>query len=167
MARQKVFKKDKEMKTFKQYINEALDKPFGYQHRSSQENSSGEIEHHYSFNDNNERETHVFISHGKDKDGNVKASVDFTDEHGDIQATGRGTIRHISTVKKIMQDHAKKHPDLKTYTFTGEKEHDKPGEGGRNRLYTRLAKMAGGHSDDISAYSNRHYIPVNRDKKGS
>lgn len=150
------------MKTFKQYIQEALDKPFDYEHKSTQENSSGEKEHHYSFKDHEGVPTHVFISHSKDKDGKTKASVDFTDENGDIQATGKGSIRHISTVKKIMQDHAKKHPDLKTYTFTGEKDTDKPGEGGRNRLYTRLAKQAGGHSDDISAYSNRHYIPVNR-----
>lgn len=153
------------MKTFKQYVNEALDKPYDYDEMGSMENSSGEREHWYGFKDHKGVPTHVYISHSKDKDGNVKASVDFTDEHGNIEATGRGTIRHISTVKKIMQDHAKKHPDLKTYTFTGEKEHDKPGEGGRNRLYTRLAKMAGGHSDDINAYSNRHYIPVNRNKE--
>lgn len=150
------------MKTFKQYIQEALDKPYDYDEMGSMKNSSGERDHWYGFKDHKGVPTHVYISHSKDKEGNVKASVDFTDEHGNIEATGRGTIRHISTVKKIMQDHAKKHPDLKTYTFTGEKDTDKPGEGGRNRLYTRLAKMAGGHSDDINAYSNRHYIPVNR-----
>ena len=150
------------MKTFKQYLEEALEKPYEYDEMGSMENSSGERDHWYGFKDHKGVPTHVYISHSKDKEGNVKASVDFTDEHGNIEATGRGTIRHISTVKKIMQDHAKKHPDLKTYTFTGEKDTDKPGEGGRNRLYTRLAKMAGGHSDDINAYSNRHYIPVNR-----
>lgn len=145
-------------------MNEALDKPYDYDELGSHEVSSGGSEHHYGFKDHKGIPTHVYIAHSKDKDGNVKASVDFTDEHGNIEATGRGTIRHISTVKKIMKDHAKKHPDLKTYTFTGAKEHDKPGEGGRNRLYTRLAKMAGGYSDDINAYSNRHYIPVNRGK---
>lgn len=152
------------MKTFKQYLQEALDKPYDYDDMGSYANSSGHKDYQYSFKDHKGVPTHVYISHSKDKKGNHQASVDFTDEHGNIEATGRGSIRHISTVKKIMQDHAKKHPQLKTYTFTGEKDTDKPGEGGRNRLYTRLAKQAGGHSDDINAYSNRHYIPVNRDK---
>ena len=153
------------MKTFKQYVKEALDKPYEHDDLGSMENSSGEREFHYGFKDRKGVPTHVYISHSTDKNGKVTASVDFTDEHGDIEATGRGTIRHISTVKKIMQDHAKRHPNLKMYTFTGEKDSDKPGSGGRNRLYTRLAKMAGGHSDDINAYQNRHYIPVNRDKE--
>lgn len=152
------------MKTFKQYINESLNKPYEYDDLGSMENSSGEREFHYGFKDKKGVPTHVYISHHGGKAGEGKASVDFTDEHGDIDATGRGSIRHISTVKKIMQDHAKKHPHLKTYTFTGEKDSDKPGSGGRNRLYTRLAKQAGGHSDDINAYSNRHYIPINREK---
>ena len=152
------------MKTFRQHLKEALDKPYEYKHTQSMKNSSDEDEHHYSFKDNNDSHTYVYISHHKDKDGKHSASVDFTDENGDIQATGRGSIRHISTVKKIMKDHADKHPHLKTYTFTGEKDTDKPGEGGRNRLYSRLAKQAGGHSDDGNAYSNRHYIPINRDK---
>lgn len=153
------------MKTFRQYLEEALDKPYEYDELGSFETSSGEMEHHYGFKDHKGIPTHVYISHHAGKSGKGKASVDFTDEHGDIGATGRGTIRHISTVKRIMQDHAKKHPHLKMYTFTGEKDSDKPGSGGRNRLYTRLAKQAGGHSDDINAYSNRHYIPINRDTK--
>jgi hypothetical protein len=150
------------MKTFKQYVNEALDKPYEYKSTGSYKNSSGENEHHYSFKDKQGVSTYVYISHHEGESGKGRASVDFTDENGDIQATGKGSIRHISTVKRIMKDHADKHPDLKTYTFTGEKDSDKPGAGGRNRLYTRLAKMAGGHSDDTSAYSNRHFIPVNR-----
>lgn len=93
------------MKTFKQYVNEALDKPYDYDEMGSMKNSSGEREHWYGFKDHKGVPTHVYISHSKDKDGNVKASVDFTDEH------------------------------------------------------------AGGHSDDINAYSNRHYIPVNRNKE--
>jgi hypothetical protein len=157
------------MKTFRQYLEEALDKPFDYKSTGTYKNSSGEDEHHYSFEDHKGKKTYVYIAHspynsGK-KDDNLKASVDFTDENGDIQATGKGSIRHISTVRRIMKDHAEKHPKLKMYTFTGEKDHDKPGEGGRNKLYTRLAKMHGGDTEDISAYSNRHYIPVNRDKK--
>ena len=152
------------MKRFRQHLREALDKPYEYKGTGSFKNSAGEDEHHYSFKDKNDSSTYVYISHQKDKDGKHSESVDFTDENGDIQATGRGSIRHISTVRKIMDDHAKKHPHLKTYSFTGEKDTDKPGEGGRNRLYSRLAKQAGGHSDDINAYSNRHYIPINRDE---
>ena len=150
------------MKTFKQYLKEALDKPFEYEKTNSFENGEGEEEHHYSFADKKGRQTLVFISHSKDK---KQAEINFTDENEDIQATGKGSIRHISTVKRIMQDHAKNHPHLKMYTFTGAKDHDKPGEGGRNRLYTRLAKQAGGHSDEGNAYQSRHFIPINRDKK--
>lgn len=154
------------MKTFKQYVNEAFDNPYEYKSTGSYKNSSGETEHHYSFKDKQGVSTYVYISHHEGESGKGRASVDFTDENGDIQATGKGSIRHISTVKRIMQDHAKKHSHLKTYTFTGEKDSDKPGAGGRNRLYARLAKQAGGHSEDINAYSSRHFIPVNRDKKG-
>ena len=146
------------MKTFKQYLNESLDKPFDYKSTGQYKNSSGETEHHYSFKDDNGNHTYVYIAHSKDRKGNPQASVDFTDENGDIQATGKGSIRHFSTIKKIMKDHAEKHPHLKMYTFTGEVE--------RDPLYTRLAKQAGGHSDDINAYSSRHYIPINRDKNG-
>jgi len=152
------------MKSFRQYLQESLDKPYEYDKLSSQENSSGESEHHYGFKDSKGVPTHVYITHHAGKAGEGRASVDFTDAFGEINATGKGTIRHISTVKKIMRDHAEKHPHLKMYTFTGEKDSDKPGSGGRNRLYSRLAKQAGGHSDDINAYSNRHYIPINRGK---
>lgn len=154
------------MKTFNQYIKESLNKPYEYDELGSYATNEGGSEHHYGFKDHKGIPTHVYISHSRDKKGKLQASVDFTDEQGNIEATGRGSIRHISTVKKIMQDHAKKYPKLKTYTFTGEKDSDKPGSGGRNRLYTRLAKQAGGYSDDINAYSNRHYIPINKDKNG-
>lgn len=147
------------MKSFSQYINESLNKPYEYKKDMEDRN-----DHYYSFNDKNGKKTHVYITHYKAKNGDTHASVDFTDEKGDIQATGKGGIRHISTVKRIMDDHAKNHPNLKMYTFTGEKDTDKPGEGGRNRLYARLAKQAGGHTEDISAYSNRHYVPVNQNK---
>lgn len=154
------------MKTFKHYLNESLNKPYEYDHLGSHEYDSGESEHHYGFKDSKGVPTHVYIAHHEDKDGKMtKASVVFTDAHGDIEATGKGSIRHISTVKKIMHDHAEKHPQLKTYAFTGEKNSDRPGSGGRNRLYSRLAKQSGGHSDDINAYSSRHYIPINRDSK--
>lgn len=152
------------MKRFRQYLKEALDKPYEYEKTGSFKNSDGEDEHHYSFKDKNDSPTYVYISHRKDKDGKHSASVDFTDETGDVLATGRGSIRHISTVGKIMRDHADKHPHLKTYSFTGEKDHDKPGEGGRNRLYTRLAKKAGGYSDYDTSYANIHHIPINRDE---
>ena len=155
------------MKTFKQfreYLQEALDKPYEHEEMGSMENPSGEREYWHRFKDPKGVPTHVYITHhdAGNEFGDGSASVDFTDELGKFGATGRGTIRHISTIKKIMQDHAKKHPHLKTYTFTGAKQRYKPGEGGRNRLYTRLAKMAGGRSDDGGAYSNRHFIPVNR-----
>ncbi len=152
------------MKAFKQYIQETLDKPYAYDHLESHEFDDGSSEHHYGFKDHNGEVTHVHITHSpynsRKKDGKLKAEVDFTDGHGSHEATGKGTIRHISTVGKIMDDHAKKHPNLKMYTFTGDK------SGGRNRLYTRLAKKAGGDTEILSGSSNKHYIPINRDKNG-
>lgn len=151
------------MKTFKQYLEEALDKPYEYKRESRPvKNGEGETEHHYSFEDRHGRKTHVFFAHRKQKDGTIHSSVDFTDDNGDVGLTGKGTIRHISTVDRIMRKHAAKHPKLKGYHFTGEKDTDKPGSGGRNRLYTLLTKRAGGHTEEDNAYQNKHFIPVNR-----
>lgn len=152
------------MKTFKQYLEEALEKPYEYDEMGSMENLSGEREHHYGFKDKKGIPTHVYITHHAGKAGEGRASVDFTDEHGQVDATGRGTIRHISTVKKIMQDHSKKHPHLKEYVFSGEKNPDKKGGGSRNRLYTYLAKKFGGKTVPENPYSSRHLVPINRDK---
>lgn len=153
------------MKTFKQYLKEAFDKPYKYKRESRPiKTGAGTTDHHYSFEDRNGRKTHVFFSHYKHKNGEIHSSVDFTDDNFDIGLTGKGTIKHLSTVSKIMRDHAAKHPKLKMYHFTGEKDSDKPDEGGRNRLYTKLTKLNGGYSEYLNAYSNKHFIPVNRDK---
>ena len=154
------------MKTIRQYFQEALDKPYDYEHLGSHDYEDGESEHHYGFKDRNGVPTHVYITHAeKDKEGRQKAYVNFTDAFGDIEATGKGSIRHLSTVKKIMQDHAKKHPHLKHYEFTSEKDSDKPGGGGRSRLYAALAKRAGGHSEEGNSYQSKHYVPINRGPK--
>jgi len=153
------------MKTFKQYLREAFDKPYEYDHLGSHENSSGESEHHYGFKDKNGIPTHVYVIHHAGRTGKGRASVVFTDEHGNIDATGRGTIRHISSVRKIMMDHAKKHPHLKTYTFSASKQYSTSGGGGRARLYTKFVDLAGGKTKNKRT-ETQHNIPINRDKKG-
>ena len=151
------------MKTFKQYMQEALDKPYAYKKAKTIGGMEGSETHHYGFKDHKGALTHVYITHGEKS---KEASVDFTDENGDFEATGKGSIRHISTVKKIMQDHAAKNPHLKAYEFTGEKDRGKKDGGGRARLYKRLTKLAGGHTTDDQTLYSRHWIPVNRDKNG-
>ena len=158
------------MKTFKQYIQEALDKPFAYKKLRMTKTGLGDS-HEYGFKDDNGERTHVFISHYNSEEKNhpmhnpKHASVDFTDSAGNFEATGQGSIRHLSTVKAIMQQHAKDHPELKSYGFSAEKDRDKKGGGGRSRLYSRLAKMAGGITTDHE-HSSKHWIPINRDKNG-
>lgn len=151
------------MKTFKQYIKEALDKPFRYKKRDSLDTTTQQ-QHWYSFKDKNKKETHVYISHHVTTEPS-RASVDFTDENGNFNATGKGSIRHLSTVKKIMQDHAKKNPHLKSYTFVSQKEDERDDKGGRLRLYKRLVRMAGGRTTELSDGAAKYRIPINRDKK--
>lgn len=151
------------MKTFLQYIQEALDKPYNYKKANTIDGDEGSATHHYGFKDHNGSLTHIYITHGKKSS---QASVDFTDENGDFEATGKGSIRHLSTVKKVMQDHAEKHPHLKAYEFTGEKDRDKKDGGGRARLYKRLTKVAGGHTSEDQTLYTKHWIPINRDKNG-
>lgn len=156
------------MKTFKQYISEALDKPYKYKKAAVVTPSpfdNWEI-HRYHFHDDKGAKTHVFISHGKDTKKNTEATIDFSDENHSVAATGKGGIRHFSTIKKIMQNHAKKHPHVKAFEFTAEKDDNREDKGGRIRLYKRLARMAGGHSEDVGNNASRHWIPVNRDKNG-
>jgi hypothetical protein len=152
-------------KTFKQYLQEALDKPYRFRKQDSLDTSTQQ-QHWYSFKDRNKNKTHVYISHHVTTEPS-RASVDFTDENGDFEATGKGSIRHLSTVKKIMQDHAKKHPHLKSYTFTSHKDVNREDKGGRQKLYKRLVRMAGGKStDNIHGDETKHMIPINRDKNG-
>jgi hypothetical protein len=154
------------MLTFKRYIAEALDKPYEYDHLRSIEFESGESEHRYGFKDKNGIPTHVYIIHHTGKAKKGRASVVFTDEHDQVDATGKGTIRHISTVKRIMQDHAKNHPYLKTYMFAASKQYSTSGGGGRARLYTKLTDLAGGKTKNKRT-ETQHNIPINRDKKGN
>ena len=147
------------MKTFKQYLQEALDKPYDYDDMGSYANSSGHSNHRYSFKDQKGVPTHVNISHYKAENGKLYANVDFTDEHGDTEATGKGGIRHFSTVKKILKDHAAKHPKLHTYEFSG------VAERGRDALYSRLTAKYKGRKEGIDDNTNQYYIPISRRKK--
>lgn len=149
------------MKSYREYIKEALDKPFKHKKLNTMDSTSGTT-HYYGFKDDKGERTHVYISHSKH---NNTAHVDFTDDEGGFEATGRGSIRHLSTVKHIMQQHAKDHPDLKAYKFTSEKSRDRSDGGGRHKLYSRLARSAGGRTEDEEHFST-HFIPVNRDKNG-
>lgn len=148
------------MKTFKQYLNEALDKPYKHEYHGSIKNSSGEEDHHYSFPRPDGEPTHVYISHYESNTGEKRADVNFTDEKGDIEATGKSGVnmanRGIATVKHIVQKHVNKHPDIKMLTFSGANDR------GRGSLYTRIARIFGGKTVPTNAYSSKHFIPVNR-----
>lgn len=144
------------MKTFNQFLKESLDNPYNFKRVSPAKNKT---KHKYSFSDDDGNETHVHITHDKDF---PRAQVDFTDSAGSHEKTnkaGTSSVRHFATVKKIMDQHAEQHPDLRFYHFHGDK-----GEGkGRNRLYNRLTKMAGGTSHD-GPRETTHTIPINQEK---
>ena len=162
------------MKTFNQFLKESLDNPYSFKRVSPAKNKT---KHKYSFSDDNGNETHVYITHDRDF---PRAQVDFTDSAGSHEKTnkaGTSSVRHIATVKKIMDQHAEKHPDLKLYHFygakkkTGTKPHPHGGEietygdNGRTRLYKRLTKMAGGETHDSGSHESHHVIPIKRSSK--
>ena len=159
------------MKTYKQHLQESLDKPYPFKRQTPKSNKNT---HRYTFQDDNGRLTHVHFTHDRDF---PRAQVDFTDDLGSHEKTNRAgtsSVRHFATVKKIMDHHASEHPDLIQYHFygakkkTGTKPHPQGGEietygdNGRTRLYNRLTKMAGGNTHD-SGHETHHVIPIKRD----
>jgi len=149
------------MKTFKQYLEEAMNEPYEHEYHGSTENSSGGVDHHYSFRDKKAKaRTHVYISHYESNTGEKRADINFTDEEGDIEATGKSGAgmanRGMATVKHIVQKHVNKHSDIKMLTFSGANDR------GRGSLYARIARLFGGKTVPTNAYSSKHFIPVNR-----
>lgn len=160
------------MKTFKQYLNESLDNPYDFKRASPKSNKNT---HRYTFQDHSGRLTHVHFTHDRDF---PSAQVDFTDDMGSHMQTNRAgtsSVRHFATIKKIMDHHAKEHPNLRQYRFYGAKkktgvrphphggEIETYGDNGRTKLYKRLTKMAGGNTHDNGSHETHHIIPIKRD----
>ena len=143
------------MKTFKEILEESLNRPYSFKKIDTVGSKPESQTHYYGFEDSKGQRTSVTIKHK-----GTEAHADFTNDAGDFSKTGHagtGSVRHFSTVKKIIQQHTKDNPHIKSVSFTSEKN-----EGGRNRLYKRLTKMAGGQSEDHETYS-KHTIPAKRD----
>ena len=143
------------MKTLKQFLEESMNSPYSFKKIDTVGSNPENQTHYYGFEDNKGKRTSVVLRHK-----GSEAHADFTDESGEFSKTGHAgtnSIRHFSTVKKIIQQHAKDNPHIKSISFTS----DKTEGSGRHKLYKRLTKMAGGQSEDHKDYG-KHTIPVNK-----
>lgn len=143
------------MKTFKEMIEESLNNPYPFKKIDTVGSKPESQTHYYGFEDNKGQRTAVKIRHK-----GTEAHADFTDDAGDFSKTGHAgtnSVRHFSTVKKIIQQHAKDNPHIKSVIFTSDKTEGQ----GRHKLYKRLTKMAGGQSEDHKDHG-KHIIPVNK-----
>lgn len=149
------------MKTFSQFISEALNKPYDFEDEGKEYGT-----HSYSWDDDKGGRFHADVidmdKHGK------HASVEFK-TNGSFEPTGQsghGAVRHFATMRAIMKHHRKAHPEVEKYTFSSEKTVDeknpeKFSENSRNKLYKRFTAAAGGVSSSNPEDQNvRHTIPA-------
>lgn len=121
--------------------------------------------HRYSFTDGVGNIKHVDFDHRGRKSS---AELGFHDEqnaretgdekYGPSGELGTKSIKVFSTIKHIIDQHAKEHPHLKSIHF--DSRGDNPT---RTKLYHRMAKHAGGDTD-FAHWGAEHVIPVNSDK---
>jgi len=156
------------MKSFGQYLQESLDKPYSSKFYDSDDDGYGNQTHEYHFKDHKGEHHPVYFRHNEESPH--EAEMSFQSSEGGWKATGKQrhhAVRVFATMKHLIAQHAKKHPRLKAITFSSDKDETKPyeyKEGSRNKLYRRLANAAGGTTEDNDDRL-LHRIPVNRDKK--
>lgn len=154
------------MLTFKQFLDESLDKPYSFERKAS---SSRNL-HRYSFKDHADRDYEVNIYHNnEDDDGKFDAEVDFSDDSGRLGITGRsgtGSGRILASVGEIMKHHAEKHNNLNNYKFSAIKKdfNNADGKDSRTSLYGRIARRFGGTATQGQSHDpfNNFEIPVKR-----
>lgn len=156
------------MKKFKEYLKESLNKPYHSKFYDSDDDGYGNQTHEYHFKDHSGEHHPVYFRHHEESPH--EAEMSFSSSEGGYEATGKQghhAVRIFSTMKDIIAKHAKKHPHLKTITFSSDKDETKPyqyKEGSRNRLYRKLTDISGGKTEDNDDRLT-HKIPVNRKTK--
>lgn len=156
------------MLSFRQYLEESLDKPYHTKFYDTDDDGYGTVNHEYHFIDHRGEHHPVYFTHREETPH--EAEMSFANPEGDYRATGEHghhAVRVFSTMKHLIERHAKKHPNIKSITFSSDKdetEPDKYKEGSRNKLYRRFANSAGGTTTDNDSKLT-HKIPVNQDKK--
>lgn len=126
------------MKTFKQFLEEALNSSYDYDYKGEDDYSR----HSYTFTPEKKSTISVKITHEKDDEGKKRGYVTFErDSDSSEKKTGehpRTAAKVFGTVNKILRQHAKEH-GLTDYNF--EAKRDEPS---RVKLYKRMTKKAGG-----------------------
>lgn len=145
------------MLSFSQFMIESGDSHYPYEKTLSY----GNFVHHYDFHDGSGKKKRVTIDH----DGGA-AEVAFHDVDKENMkrkqkygATGESkgkSLKIFSTVKHILKNHAKEHPDLHVYSFSSDKS-----EPSRVSLYKRMASKLGGASEE-GRDQYHHMIPVDK-----
>lgn len=130
------------MFTFKQYITEIFDNPLPYKKVGRHRDDDYEY-HEYSFSLGKNKPSHrVYITHEMDDDDVTHAEVAFHDSAGDDANHGHDAHRVLSTVKEIVKNHIRKHPEIGHIMFYGDKRL-KGKKSSRTSLYTKILKKEG------------------------
>jgi len=134
------------MITFKQFITELFDSS-SYEYTK---HTKGPRDHSAHFKTNNGNKYHVDIHHGPT--GGADVSFHDSDSDGSRGSTEinkkerTSSVKVFSTVKHVMHDHLKNHPNIKHITFSAH--HTEPS---RVRLYKHLSnKFATKHTETKS-----------------
>jgi hypothetical protein len=164
---------------FKQYLEEAFDKPYEFKHEV------GEFEHLYHFSDGKTNYRAFVSKHGMGKHGSTHevgfATVrpskrrpgETISNFGATGEQGHRAPRVFSTVRHILRHHADANPGAEHYTFSSEKSddsdvHNRWHDSSRSKLYKTMTHRAGGKTVD-SSHDNvaHHFIPAHvfRSKK--
>jgi len=149
------------MKTFKQFLEEALDSSYEHKYEGPFDVSKGNYAHHnYSITPDKKSKIALSIDHRPDDDGKVRGILSFRRQNdwneGMTGEHPKTAARVLGTVKKILQRHAKEH-GVHEYDFKADRN-----ETSRVSLYRKLAQKSGGgerSTNDKSYASFRIKIP--------
>lgn len=137
------------MKTFKQFLEEALDSSYEHKYEGPLDAAKGNYaQHNYSFTPDKKSRIAVSIDHGTDTDGKVRGIVSFH-RHSDrsegmTHEHPKTAARVLGTVRKILQSHAKEH-DIHEYDFKADRN-----ETSRVSLYKKLTQKSGGEERSLN-----------------
>jgi hypothetical protein len=103
----------------------------------------------------------VYAKHGKDEGQRARDSFSSSVKRGEDPFAAKHNYAIMSTVGKILRDHAKNHPEVSHYRFSSSGDVDS-----RDDLYDFITKKEGGTTETMPSYGKTIYkqytIPVKR-----
>jgi hypothetical protein len=103
----------------------------------------------------------VYAKHGKDEGQRARDSFSSSVKRGEDPFAAKHNYAIMSTVGKILRDHAKNHSEVSHYRFSSSGDVDS-----RDPLYAFITKREGGTTENKSSYGKNTYkeytIPVKR-----